>query len=190
MISDKMVYRPHPYIPDELKDIVFPKDEDNDQEKRFKVGMYGGKFMPFHKGHAHCIDVASSECDILYVAIFYTHVDEIRYRDKGLAYNVRITRLNDYLMRKKDNIKLILVCSHEFSENGVEDWMAEAKYIQDIIGTKIDAVYSSEPSYDSFFKKAYPEAIHRLVDPERKEVPISGTKIRSMTKEEARKWIM
>lgn len=27
--------------------------------KRYKIGMYGGKFLPFHKGHRYCIDVAA-----------------------------------------------------------------------------------------------------------------------------------
>ncbi|MBR6914254.1 MAG: adenylyltransferase/cytidyltransferase family protein, partial [Treponema sp.] len=28
-----------------------------------KTGFFGGKFMPFHKGHLHCIEVAAKICD-------------------------------------------------------------------------------------------------------------------------------
>lgn len=77
-----------------------------------------------------------------------------------------------------------------FSKDGEEDWHAEAKYIRDVIGCRLDAVYSSEPSYTDFFTEAYPEAVHRLIDPQRREVPINGTKIRSMPLEDAKKWII
>ena len=32
-------------------------------EKKYKVGMYGGKFMPMHKGHLKCLDMAARECE-------------------------------------------------------------------------------------------------------------------------------
>ena len=44
--------------------------------KRFEIGMYGGKFMPFHKGHNYCIDVACRECERVYVILFYGGSDE------------------------------------------------------------------------------------------------------------------
>ncbi len=39
-------------------------------KKKYKVGMFGGKFMPFHKGHFYCIDVAASQCEKVYVLLF------------------------------------------------------------------------------------------------------------------------
>ena len=50
-------------------------------EKKYKVGMYGGKFMPFHKGHLHCVEVASSMCDKLYVILFHGSDQEIEDED-------------------------------------------------------------------------------------------------------------
>lgn len=39
--------------------------------------MYGGKFMPFHKGHNYCIEVATNECEKVYVILFYGGADEL-----------------------------------------------------------------------------------------------------------------
>lgn len=52
------------------------EDEEEESGKMFGVGVYTGEFAPFHRGHAHCIDVASRECDILYVIMFCTVIDE------------------------------------------------------------------------------------------------------------------
>lgn len=173
-------------------------------EKLFRIGMYGGKFLPFHKGHAHCIDVASSECDILYVVLFYdlteTFKIEVMGPQRGFYIYLppelkcsperRKNSILDYIEKKDDNIKLITIHKNVFTKNGIEDWTAEADYIKETIGKDIDAVYSSEPAYSDFFAETYPKAVHRLIDPERKEVPISGTEIRSMPTEEAVKWII
>ena len=51
--------------------------------KKYKVGMYGGKFMPLHKGHNYCIEVACSECERVYVILFHSGTDE----EKILATN-------------------------------------------------------------------------------------------------------
>ena len=33
----------------------------SDNMKKYEIGMYGGKFLPLHKGHNYCIDVATEE---------------------------------------------------------------------------------------------------------------------------------
>lgn len=38
--------------------------------KRYKAGMYGGKFFPFHEGHLMCILHAAVMCDRLHVILF------------------------------------------------------------------------------------------------------------------------
>ena len=37
--------------------------------ERFKRGMYGGKFFPFHKGHLYCVETAAKKCEKLYVIL-------------------------------------------------------------------------------------------------------------------------
>ena len=66
-------------------------------------------------------------------------------------------------------------------------WDAETEYVMKAVGD-FQAVYSSEPGYDAYFKRAYPFARHILVDVPRVHVPISGTKIRGMDTETAGKW--
>ena len=46
--------------------------------KKYKIGMYGGKFMPFHIGHLHCIEEAAKQCDTLYVLIFHGGDQELQ----------------------------------------------------------------------------------------------------------------
>ena len=68
---------------------------------------------------------------------------------------------------------------------------AETPLVREVVGNELNAVYSSEPSYEEYFNRAYPEAIHRIVDYKRKKYPISGTKIRNMTNiKEREKWII
>ena len=75
--------------------------------------------------------------------------------------------------------------------DGSEDWEAETPLVRKLLGDKLDAVYSSEESYGDYFSRAYPEAVHRLVDVKRIHYPISGTEIREMNREEERaEWII
>ena len=163
--------------------------------KKYDVGMYGGKFMPLHKGHNYCIDFASKECQKVYVILFYGGADEL---------NILKTNKEDYLSleeRKKhvinickqyDNaIPILIDVSNCRYEDGSEDWDMETPLVRKVVGKKLDAVYSSELSYGDYFKRAYPEAVHRIVDYKRIHYPISGTKIRNMNdSKEREKWII
>lgn len=161
--------------------------------KKYKVGFYGGKFMPLHLGHKYCIDVAAQECEKLYVILFYGGADEDQIKKN--ASNIedvscmhRWWRLQ-VLCGKYDNVYPVNIdVSSCRLPNGEEDWDAETPLVLNKIG-KFDAVYSSEPSYGEYFKRAYPWAEHVLVDPPRIVYPISATKIREMKrKEEKLKW--
>ena len=44
--------------------------------KQYKIGMYGGKFLPFHKGHRFCVETAALECETVYVILFWGGADE------------------------------------------------------------------------------------------------------------------
>lgn len=94
------------------------------------------------------------------------------------------------LCRRFDNVIPAKVdVSKMLTLDGDEDWDLETPEVLRICGT-IDAVYSSEPSYGAYFSRAYPDAEIRLVDVERKVVPISGTQIREMKEEERDRWIV
>ena len=146
--------------------------------KKYKVGMYGGKFMPFHRGHLYCIERAVEECEKVYVLLFYGGNDEINILksscDEDLSYKKRFDIIKKVCKERFGDrviVKLIDVTNCKL-ENGEEDWDAETPLVLDAMG-KMDAVYSSEISYGAYFKRAYPWAKHVLVDPPREVWPIS-----------------
>jgi HTH-type transcriptional repressor of NAD biosynthesis genes len=161
--------------------------------KKYKIGMYGGKFMPLHKGHNYCIETASKECEKVYVIFFHSSADEEKilrtYKTKYLSVEDRVKHIENICKNYKNTELRLIDCSTLRLPNGEEDWEAETPLVRAIVGPKLDAVYSSEISYDDYFKHAYPEATHRIVDYQRIHYPISGTKIRNMkTKKERDLW--
>ena len=142
--------------------------------------MFGGKFLPFHKGHGYCLDMACAECKVVYCIMFINGSDEseIKLTDEQSKQRFRI--FLDAVRKRKNAIPTVIDVQDCRYVNGKEDWDAETPLVRDVVGTRLDAVYSSEPSYDDYFARAYPEAEHILVDPKRTHYPISGTMIRSI----------
>lgn len=164
-------------------------------EKKFKVGMYGGKFMPMHKGHLYCIDVASKECDIVYIILFYGGEQEQSImaqdfsKDQDLKIINRIHQLWRVAGKYTNVIPIFIDISKCRLSDGTEDWDAETPLVLACCG-HLDAVYGSEPSYADYFARAYPGAVYRCLDPDRKELNISATMIRNMNKEERKEWMV
>ena len=161
--------------------------------KSFGVGMYGGKFLPLHKGHGYCIDVAARECNIVYAILFWGGADEEvicrKFSCEFLSHDERMKHLSAIAGNYSNVVAEQIDISRLRTPDGREDWDAETPLVRRICGGRIDAVYSSEKSYSEYFSRAYPEAVHRLVDVRRVHFPISGTIIRNMnTEEERRKW--
>lgn len=148
--------------------------------KRYKIGMYGGKFIPFHKGHKYCLSVASLECDTVYCIMFINGADEERLNLTESDKRRRMRIFADAVKGYGNVIPAVIDVSKCRDGNGNEDWDAETPLVRDCVGGWIDAVYASEPSYEQYFNRAYPEAVVRMVDPDRKNYPISGTMLREM----------
>ncbi len=163
------------------------------EKKKYKVGMYGGKFMPFHKGHLHCVEYAAKQCEKVYVLLFHGGDQELEIlktrKESWLKPENRLKQVKR-ACKKFDNVEVypidITLCK---KEDGTEDWDKETDLVLDVCG-HLDAVYGSEPDYGDYFHRAYPDAVFELVDVERKAVPISGTMIRAMSEEEMKKWIV
>ncbi len=157
--------------------------------------MFGGKFMPFHKGHFYCIDVAASQCEKVYVLMFSGGEQEmeILLQNPGEVYLSKEDRQKHIKLaiKKYDNTEFHLIditkCKNP---DGTENWDMETPLVRAACG-RIEAVYGSEPSYKAYFDRAYPEAEYILVDVKRKHYPVSGTAIRNMENWKERKlWII
>ena len=152
--------------------------------KRYEVGMYGGKFAPFHIGHLYCLATAAEECEQVYLLLFYTKTRQYP------PFNI-FERMEGVVKaaNRFDNVDWSFICTDGcLKADGTEDWDAETPMVWDACGERIDAVYSSEPSDPPYFSRAYPEAEIRLVDPDRKRFPISGTEVRRMRREGDPAW--
>lgn len=158
------------------------------------VGFYGGKFLPMHKGHLYCIDTASIQCDKVVVIMFVNGDDELRVcktnHDKMLSVEKRIEQLKR-VCNIYDNVEPHIVDAMDLKlPDGSEDWDAETPLVRQYV-PKMDFVYSSEPSYGDYFKRAYPEAKHIIIDEKRLKYPISSTMIRAMKEmEDIEKWMV
>ena len=162
---------------------------------KYKIGFYGGKFMPFHKGHRYCVETAASECEKVYVILFYGGNDEIeilkKNHSKYLSVDERKKKVIELASKYPNAEPVFIDVTNCKLPDGTEDWDAETPLVRDVVGPKLDAVYSSEEHYGEYFSRAYPEATHRLVDVKRKHYPISGTIIRNMKrKEEREQWMV
>lgn len=164
--------------------------------KKYKTGMYGGKFLPFHKGHLHCMQKAAEMCETLYLIMFVggalenTAMEKI-HGDEDTSYltvESRRERIAE-IVKEYPNVKFVVIdVSSTIRSDGFEDWDLQTPMVIEACG-KLDAVFGSEPSYADYFSRAYPEAEYVLIDVDRNECPISGTKVREMNPEERAKWI-
>lgn len=162
--------------------------------KKYKAGMYGGKFMPMHLGHLHCLENASKLCEKVYLLLVIggaqdQEISETDHRE-FLSVEARLKQVHKAAAMFDNVIPKMVDVSTCRDENGEEDWDKETPIILNELGF-FDAVFGSEPEYEPYFKRAYPWADYVLVDVDRTEVPISATKIRNMKDEmEAKQWIV
>ena len=148
-----------------------------------KIGVFGGKFLPFHKGHLSCIMKAQSLVDVLFVVVGYD--DEY---DKSLCENSKIDwissrereRMISRELRRLPNIRVFSQYEPR-TANYMHDERVRAS-TQSIINTcggKVDVVFSSEFEYEGYFNQYFPNSTHVVLDVGRNEIEISATKLRA-----------
>lgn len=148
------------------------------------VGLYLGKFAPFHGGHRYCLDQALDDCDHVIVLVYYT--DEI-----DVPLQVRANWIRDLYDDEVnggstvDGATLDVVEawtgpeSHGYTDNIKSE---HEQYVLQLLEQRgyptdvVDRFYSSEP-YGEHMSEAL-DADDVRVDPDREVQPISGTQIR------------
>lgn len=144
------------------------------------VGMYGGKFLPLHTGHVYLITQAACMVDELYVVLSYSKVrDEKLAREgniKPLPYQLRLRWLSQ-LTKNMPNVTVIAV-EDTAEDDETYDWKKGSDDIKAAIGKPIDIIIGAVPEYEPIFKEQYPQAVYKILEPNREAFPISATKIR------------
>lgn len=147
------------------------------------IGVYGGKFLPFHEGHLNCIMMAQSLVDILFVVVGYDHTYEQELcrntRFKWVSQRVR----ERWITKELKDFPNIRVLAHY--ERRSDDYMNDPtvmysnKELIKKVGGKVDFVFSSEVIYEEYFEKYIPGAKHIVLDELRMDADISATDIRN-----------
>lgn len=135
-----------------------------------KRGLVIGKFMPIHLGHIALIKFAASMCDELIVSMSYTPHDPI---PANLRFNWLTEIFNDHPV-----VKPFLVEDDFDTENLplTERTRIWAEFISRTY-PPIDVLISSEEYGIPFAQHL--KAVHLLFDPDREQIPVSATLIRS-----------
>ena len=157
---------------------------------KYGTGFYGGKFLPFHRGHLDCILRCASECEKLFVVLMHNEEQE---RQILADYNgpIPIERLDAHTrelairaeLAPFENIEVLaydcLEADTRAMSEGKHPWFYECQDLVKLMG-RFDVAYSSEPEYSANFRAFYPWAEAVVLDEERARNPISATAVRTM----------
>jgi len=142
--------------------------------KKYKNGLVLGKMYPVTLGHIYLINTAIENCKTVHVIITHNSTQSI-------PGQVRYDALNK-IYKNNSNVIIYLI-----SDEGLPQSDSECESLDEFYSywiplvysnvDELDVVFTSEDYGDSFAK--YLNVEHYLVDKERINYPISGTKVRS-----------
>jgi NadR type nicotinamide-nucleotide adenylyltransferase len=135
--------------------------------KQYKTGLVIGKFLPLHKGHIALMNEAANRVDELTVIVCQTDV-----------YNISSEIRKKWIENEFPTADVrILIHDKELDSTSTKISKKWAEITEEFLGFSPEAVFSSE-SYGVEYAK-WLGAEHIMYDPERKNVPISATEIRT-----------
>ena len=140
-----------------------------------KIGFTIGKFAPLHKGHQFLIETALKEMDELYVVVYDTDLIKNSVQERA-----------DWIKKLYPNVKIIYAfespTQYGLDKESVNIQMEYlSKLIKDIPVTHF---YSSELYGEKVAK--YLNITNRVVDLERRNIPINAEKIRNNYEENSK----
>ena len=133
-----------------------------------KIGFTIGKFAPLHKGHQLVIETALQEVDELYVVIYDTDIINIGVTDRAKWIKDLYPKVN------------IIYAYNSPTQYGLDtdSVRIQMEYLSNLIkDIPVTHFYSSEPYGEKVAE--YLKITNRVVDIEKKQIPISATAIRS-----------
>lgn len=146
-----------------------------------RVGVYGGKFFPFHNGHVAFALRAAKQVDVLFIVLQYDEEYERKLCEhSGFRYvepRVRERWIVE-TFREYSNIRVFSLYEHRSDEH-MNDPLIEESYreLVEITG-HVDIIFSNTHDYDDYFAKYLPGVEHVVFYEEREDVPVSATEIR------------
>ena len=131
------------------------------------IGFTIGKFAPLHKGHQLVIETALKEMDEVYVVIYDTELT-----------NIKVEKRAEWIKKLYPNVN-ILYAINSPKKYGLDDESVniQMEYLSSWInGIPVTHFYSSEVYGEKVAN--YLKIENRIVDLERKNIPINATEIR------------
>ncbi len=138
------------------------------ENKEKKIGFTIGKFAPFHKGHQYLIETARKEMDKVIVVVYDTDLIDVPTEKRA-----------DWIKKLYPDVE-IKYAHNPPSQYGLdkESVNIQMEYLTKIIGEDKPTHFYSSEKYGASVAD-YMDIVDRRVDMERKNYPISATKVRN-----------
>lgn len=146
-----------------------------------RIGVYGGKFFPFHKGHVSFVEEAAKLVDVLFVVLQYDEEYE-KLLAEGTKFIPVEPRIRERWMVEtfKDfaNIRVFSQYEHRSDEHMNDPLIGETyRELVETVG-HIDVIFSNTHDYNEYFEKWLPGVEHIILLEDRGIINISATDIR------------
>lgn len=148
-----------------------------------RVGVYGGKFYPFHRGHLSFILKAQSMVDVLFVAVQFDEGFERALIADGSEFTWVDPRVREgwiaETLKPFPNIRVLSQFEHR-SDQFMDDPLLVGTYreLLEMVGGHVDVIFSNTHEYDDYFARYLPDSEHVVFYEERSVFQISATQIR------------